>query len=93
MRDRYTATLMGVRAIDLLLEGKSNMIVCVVDGEISTLEIRWVLAVDRMYKKKLREGELERYTPEEIKEMEAICQRRLDNVRSFEDILVSTGIH
>ena len=76
MRDRYTATLMGVRAIDLLLEGKSNMIVCVIDGEISTLEIRWALAADRMYKKKLKDGDLDGFTAEQVDAMKALCEKR-----------------
>ena len=93
LRDRLYPARMAVVAVDLLLEGKSNMVITVQGEKIVPMDINFALTADRMYKKKLREGELERYTPEEIKEMEAICQRRLDNVRSFEDILVSTGIH
>ena len=41
LRDRLTATEMAATAIDLLLDGKSNLVVCELDGEISTVDIKW----------------------------------------------------
>ena len=76
IRDRMTATLMGARAIDLLLEGKSNLIVCERNGKIDTLEIRWALAADRMYKNKLKDGDLDGFTDEQIAEMKELAARR-----------------
>ena len=38
LRDRFTASRMGVRAVEMLLEGKSNIVICEIDGEIVDLE-------------------------------------------------------
>lgn len=75
-RDRYTATLMGAKAIDLLLEGKSNLVVCEIDGKIATKDIRWALAADKLYKNKLKDGDLNGFTDEQVDEMKALAAQR-----------------
>ena len=40
------------------------------------MEIKFALILDRMYKGKLKDGDLDKFTPEQIKEMEAICEER-----------------
>jgi 6-phosphofructokinase len=67
---------MGCRAVELLLEGKSDRVVGVRKGEIVDLDIRWALAVDRMYKKKLKDGDLDKFTAEEIEAMKALVKER-----------------
>ncbi len=74
--DRFNATVMGAYAIDLLVEGKSNLVVCEVDGKIQALDIRWALAADRMYKNKLKNGDLDGFTEEQIEEMRELGRRR-----------------
>lgn len=76
LRDRLFATVTGAKAIDLLLEGKSNLVVCEIDGKVATVEIRWALAADRMYKNKLKPGDLDGFTDEQIAEMKALAARR-----------------
>ncbi len=76
LRDRLTATKMGVKAVELLLEGKSNLVVIEDDGEITSMDIVFALTADRMYKNKLKEGDLDKFSAEEIKAMEAICEKR-----------------
>ena len=76
LRDRLTATEMGVKAVELLLEGKSNLVVVEDDGEITSLDIVFALTTDRMYKNKLKEGDLDKFSADEIKAMEAICEKR-----------------
>ena len=76
LRDRLTATLMGGTAVDLLLEGKSNLVICEIDGKIQPIDINFALIVDRMYKNKLEEGDLEGFTAEQLDEMKAICEKR-----------------
>ena len=39
VRDRVVASLMGAKAVDLLLEGKSNRIVCMKDSIITDVDI------------------------------------------------------
>ena len=83
LRDRLTATKMGAKAVKLLLEGKSNLVVVEDDGELTSLDILFALTVDRMYKNKLKEGDLDKFSAEEIKEMEAICEKRRDEINKL----------
>lgn len=80
LRDRLTATKMGVKAVELLLEGKSNLVVIENDGKIESMDILFALTVDRMYKGKLKDGDLDKFSKEDIEAMKAICEkRRLEN--------------
>ena len=80
VRDRFTASLMGEKAIDLLLEGKSNMFVCEIFGKIEAVDIKWGIAADRMYKNKLKDGDLDKFTAEEIDAMKALEARRTKEI-------------
>ena len=83
LRDRLTASRMGVKAVELILEGKSNLVVIEEDGKYVPMDIVFALTTDRMYKKKLKEGDLDKYSAEEIAEMEAICQKRRDEIEEL----------
>ena len=76
LRDRLTASRMGVKAVELILEGKSNLVVIEEDGKYVPMDIVFALTTDRMYKNKLKDGDLEKYSAEEIAQMEAICEKR-----------------
>ncbi|MBR7181189.1 MAG: 6-phosphofructokinase [Clostridia bacterium] len=91
MRDRYTATQMGVRAVQLLLEGKSNLVICKINGKISELDINYALIADRMYKGKLQEGDLDRFSAEEIAKMQALAEQRRAEIRNAYEIVGVTS--
>ncbi|MBE6667875.1 MAG: 6-phosphofructokinase [Ruminococcaceae bacterium] len=76
LRDRLTATKMGVKAVELIAEGKSNLVVIENDGKIESLDILFALTADRMYKGKLKDGDLDKFSAEDIKAMEAISEKR-----------------
>lgn len=76
LRDRVTASHMGYKAAELLLEGKSNLIVAEIDGEIVSMDILFALTTDRMYKNKLKDGDLDKFSADQLREMEAICDKR-----------------
>ena len=76
LRDRLTATEMGVLAVELLLKGESNVVICEIDGKLQPVEINFALILDRMYKNKLKDGDLERFSAEQIDEMRAVCAKR-----------------
>jgi 6-phosphofructokinase 1 len=76
LRDRLTASRMGVKAVELLLEGKSNLVVLEDDGNIVSMDIVFALTTDRMYKNKLKDGDLDKYSAEELDAMKAICAKR-----------------
>ena len=86
LRDRLTATKMGCEAVNLLLQGKSNRVVVEDDGYIKDLDILYALTVDRMYKNKLKDGDLEKFSSEEIESMKAICQKRSAEIKYLYDM-------
>lgn len=83
LRDRLTASRMGAKAVELLLEGKSNLVVVEKDGEITSEDIVFALTTDRMYKNKLKEGDLDRYSATDLARMEAICQETRAEIREL----------
>ena len=93
LRDRVTATRMGIKAVELLLEGQSNRVVVEFDGEIMSMDIVFALTTDRMYKGTLKEGDLDRFSADEIEKMKAICERRRNDIatlhKSLTDIQMS----
>lgn len=87
LRDRLTASRMGVKAIDLILEGKSNLVVIENDGKIDSMDIVFALTTDRMYKNKLKDGDLDRYNEEELAAMRAICDKRRTEIEDLYSIV------
>lgn len=73
LRDRLTATRMAAMAVDLLVEGKSDLVVVEKEGKLQTVEIKYALVLDRMYKGKLKPGDLDAFTPAQVQEMKDIC--------------------
>ena len=86
LRDRKTASIMGAMAIELIMEGKSDLVLCEIDGEIKPVNIRWALVVDRMYKNKLKDGDLDSFTAEEIDAMKALCEKRASDIERLYSI-------
>ena len=76
LRDRLAASMMGSAAVKLLLEGKSNLVVCERNAEIVTYEINFALTLDKMYKNKLKPGDLDRFAASDIHEMEMLAAVR-----------------
>ena len=76
LRDRYTATAMGVHAVELLLQGKSNVVMCELSGKIVDVDINYALIADRTYKNKLKDGDLDAFTAEQIASMQALAAQR-----------------
>ena len=77
---------MGVFAVDLLLAGKSDAIVAEIDGEIVSSDIRFALTTDKMYKNKLKEGQLDGFSDEDIDRMKAICAKRSADIQRLYQI-------
>ncbi len=70
LRDRVLASTMGAVAVEHLLRGESNLVMCEVDGVIVAKDINYALMVDRMYKQKLKDGDLDAFSETEVAEME-----------------------
>ena len=83
MRDRTVAAEMGVKAVELLVAGKSNVVMCELDGEVRPVDIAFALIADRMYKNKLKEGDLDKFTPDQIEAMKALCAKRVAELQNL----------
>ena len=83
LRDRLTATQMGANAVNCLLEGKSNVVMCVRNGRICAVDINYALILDRMYKGKLEEGDLDNFGPDSIAEMKSTCAYRQAKIENL----------
>ena len=86
LRDRLTATRMGDYAVDLILEGKSDLVVCMKNDKLTSTEIKYALVVDRMYKNKLKDGDLDKFTAEQIDSMKARCVEKAALLSDLMDV-------
>lgn len=78
LRDRLVAAQMGEKAVELLLNGKSNLVVCMRHDEIVATDISYALILDRMYKGTLKDGDLDKFSKEQVEEMKRLCNERND---------------
>lgn len=76
LADRVLASRIGVYAVEELLRGNSNMVVCMRNNTICAIDINYALVLDRMYKGKLKDGDLDRFTAEEIESMKQQIEER-----------------
>lgn len=76
LADRSFASRCGYKAVEVLLSGVSDVVICSRHDEIVTRDIKWALIVDRMYKGKLKDGDLDAFTPEQVEAMKALCRER-----------------
>ena len=47
IRDRVIASMMGARAVELLLDGKQNRIICMQNGKVTDVDIEEGLAMQK----------------------------------------------
>jgi 6-phosphofructokinase 1 len=85
--DRVMATQMGAKAVELLLDGKSNLVVCKRNGKIVSEEIKYALTVDRMFKGKLKGGDLDGFTDSQIESMKELCTIRTKEIKRLYDLV------
>ena len=76
LKDRVLATTMGAIAVEELLKGHSNLVMCDKLGKIVPVDINYALILDRMYKGKLQEGDLDRFTEQDINNMKQDIKNR-----------------
>ena len=91
LRDRHTATRMGIKAVDLLLEGKSDMIVAEIDGKIEALDINYSQVADRYFKKTLKPGNMESLTPAQQDAVKALADQRYAELCELYDMVKVTS--
>lgn len=87
LRDRVLAAKMGDAAVEELFAGKSDLVICERQDRIISMNIQFALIMDRMYKGKLKDGDLDKYSAEEIAVMEARCEERRASFAKLYDLV------
>ena len=76
LKDRVLASTMGAIAVEELLKGHSNLVMCDKLGKIVPVDINYALILDRMYKGKLKDGDLDGFTSEDLDRMKEDLKRK-----------------
>ena len=76
LKDRVLASEMGVFAVNQLLCGNSNIVICERNGKIVSNDINYALMLDRMYKGKLKDGDLDAFDAATIEKMRAEVEEK-----------------
>lgn len=86
LRDRLLGSRVGAYAVEKLLAGESNLVICERKGDITSMNIGEALILDRMYKDKLKEGDLEKYSKETVEWMRDFCQKKFAKFKKLYDL-------
>lgn len=81
--DRLIATRMGSKAVDLLLDGKYNLVVCYNNGKICTAEMEYAFIFDRIVKNKATQEEIDALDPALREQM---LQKAIEKRAHFKDL-------
>ncbi len=92
LRDRVLASRMGEFAVNQLLKGNSDIVICERQNDICSVNIQYALVLDRMYKKKLKDGDLDAFTEEELSNMRALCAERAQSVHALYNSVSKLGL-
>ncbi|MBE6701743.1 MAG: 6-phosphofructokinase [Ruminococcaceae bacterium] len=75
-KDRMTSSLMAFKAVELLYEGKSNLVIRDNGGKIESLDISFALDFDKYYKGKFTEEQIAKIPEKDLKLMEEMAKKR-----------------
>ena len=81
LRDRVLASRMGYVAVEQLLLGKSNIVICERYGDIVATDIAFALTADKFNKEVIvKDEELVGFSEAEIEDMKALIKERRDDI-------------
>ena len=92
MRDRLVATVMGNRAVELILEGKSNLVVCMQHSKIVDVDIEYALNLDKKYKNNMSKEELAALSDDDKKSMNKFIKEKKAEMESLYKIVKRVSI-
>ena len=64
---------------------------CELNGLIRPVDIHFAHIADRMYKNKLKDGDLEGFTPEQLEGMKQLVEKRREEIESLYKVANSIG--
>ena len=84
LRDRVLASAMGVKAVEQLLLGKSNLVICERHGDIVATDISFALTADKINKNIVVSAEqLAAFSAEEREAMQALVDERRADIANL----------
>ena len=86
LRDRLLGSRVGAYAVEKLLAGESNLVICERKGDITSMNIGEALILDRMYKDKLKDGDLEKFSKETVEWMRDFCHKKFEKFKKLYDL-------
>jgi len=86
LRDRVMASMMGSYAVEKLLAGESNIVVCEKVGKIEGIDINFALKLDRMYKGTLKDGDLDEFSAKDVEIMKYLAKKRADDLKELYEV-------
>ena len=86
LQDRVAATIMGNRAVGLLIEGRKNLVVCSRGDKIIELDIEYALNLDKRYKNKLPDEQFAELSESDRKSMTEIIERKKAEIKKLYEI-------
>lgn len=92
LRDRIIASRMGQLAVEQLFLGNSNIVMCERQGRVVARGIDYALTLDHMYKGKLKEGELDSFTAEQISEMTMHSNAKKEKMKAMYESVDNLGL-
>ena len=84
--DRVLASRLGVQAVEELIKGNSNLVMCEIAGNIVSRDINYALILDRMYKGKLKDGDLDAFSKEDIEKMKFDIARKRKQMQLLKEV-------
>ncbi|PWM69934.1 MAG: ATP-dependent 6-phosphofructokinase [Clostridiales bacterium] len=84
--DRVVATMMGDKAVDLLLDGKYNLVVCYNNAKVCAVEMEYAFELDRIVKGKATQEEIAALDPADREKMLAEAKRLKDEMQDMYEI-------
>ncbi len=92
LRDRVLATQMGAAAVNNLLAGDTNDVICARGNDIVSMEINYAVTLDNMYKNKLTDKEIKAIPPSSLFEMKRVMSERDAYKAYFRDLIDSVSL-
>ena len=83
LADRVRASRMGIFAVEKLLEGKSDLVVCERKDKLITNDIHYALVLDHYYKGIAKPEDLEGFTAEQLEAMKAHSAERRAHIEEL----------
>ena len=87
LTDRVFAAQACEKAVEELLLGHSDLVVCQHNSVIETMNIGYALKLDRMFKGKITKEETDSLTKEELAAMKARCDETLARMKAKYDLV------